>query len=402
MNNWFREYIGLALKIDEILKRRGGALVESYRGPSINMYRKQRELRSPRVLLDKSEALIDSLFELDIDINRKYYIEKQLFAMQALLMDVLNEEEDIRVMASKCLDINIDWIDDKYFEEGIYIIDDALGFSGSIDDKYVQWKRRNTLRANPNDKVILIKKMFDKVKLETEYLLDLPELNIVEVDFTRDLANGAKFNYLGDYKSRVTIGIQQPLDILQTLRIICHESYPGHHTEYCLKEKRYGDTYPELMINTVLSPSLVISEGIAETAFDIIFDEYKIDTWLRNNIYREVNIITDDINLSQLLKGIGNNSMDQISNNVILMMHDKAPRKDIYDYVKRYTLESDMNIHNLIKGFEDKFKRLYALSYYNGKALINNFFKGRNKLQAYKYILTNPLYPSMIEDRIKC
>ena len=46
------------------------------------------------------------------------------------------------------------------------------------------------------------------------------------------------FNYYeGDYRSRVAINADLPHRLGQLPHLVAHESYPGHHTEHCRKER---------------------------------------------------------------------------------------------------------------------------------------------------------------------
>jgi hypothetical protein len=63
--------------------------------------------------------------------------------------------------------------------------------------------------------------------------------------------------------------------------MVCHEGYPGHHTDYVLKEQylaRRG--YTEQTMYLTLVPQCVISEGIAMVAHELIFSEGEAERWI--------------------------------------------------------------------------------------------------------------------------
>ena len=57
---------------------------------------------------------------------------------------------------------------------------------------------------------------------------------------------------------------------------VCHEGYPGHHTDYVLKDQHLARRgYTEQTMYLTLVPQCVISEGIAMVAHEMIFSELK-------------------------------------------------------------------------------------------------------------------------------
>ena len=75
------------------------------------------------------------------------------------------------------------------------------------------------------------------------------------------------FNYYeGDYRSRVAINADLPHRLGQLPHLVAHESYPGHHTEHCRKERglveRAGRTeHTVFLVNT---PECLMAEGLAD------------------------------------------------------------------------------------------------------------------------------------------
>src|SRR5258706_4304399 len=71
------------------------------------------------------------------------------------------------------------------------------------------------------------------------------------------------------------------------LDLVCHEGYPGHHTEFVLKERSlYRERgYMEQAIAPIICPQSVISEGIATSAFDMIFTPEEAEQCAVENLY---------------------------------------------------------------------------------------------------------------------
>ncbi|MDP9357730.1 MAG: hypothetical protein M3R02_21060, partial [Chloroflexota bacterium] len=78
------------------------------------------------------------------------------------------------------------------------------------------------------------------------------------------LVGGLPYNwYLGQSRSRVEINTDLPIRANALTGLICHEAYPGHHTEWTLKEHHLyrGRGLGEFSIQLIHTPEAVIAEG---------------------------------------------------------------------------------------------------------------------------------------------
>ena len=398
MNNWFEEYMMLVLRIDKVIRLRGGSLIESYLGPQNiirNISRDNKYVISD--LVAKGKELIDRLYELDIKAERKYYIEKQVYSMISLLEYINGNNEELEIVVNKCMDINLEWVDDSHFEQGLSLIEEGLKCDkDNLFMDYRRWQKKNRFTGNVKDKKKLIDKVIEEIYKRTSEFIVLPQDN-VNINFSRDNNTGAIFRYQGEYNSSIQLGRQSYLDLIMLLPLMCHEIYPGHHTEYTVKEALYSEERPELSFATTLSPQLVISEGLAECAFDILFDYTEAGEWIARNIFTPLDINTNNIDIPLLLNGLRNNTLDQISNNIIIMINNKCSMEEIFTYTKKYTMENDFIIKSFLRSLDNPYRKLYSLSYFKGKQIIKEHLSSsRNIKKEYKNILSNPVYPSLL------
>jgi hypothetical protein len=83
---------------------------------------------------------------------------------------------------------------------------------------------------------------------------------------------------LGNYTSRIDINVDIDQYWTNLLFFACHEGYPGHHTDRCVKDlilfRKNG--YFENCVALIYTPEFVIYEGMGEVAQDVIFDIMEI------------------------------------------------------------------------------------------------------------------------------
>ena len=103
----------------------------------------------------------------------------------------------------------------------------------------------------------------------------LPDGERVEVTEVKNQSWPFYCWYQGNFLSRVDINIEQNHYWTHLLNVVCHEVYPGHHTERLVREQRLylGKDYFETSILLIYSPEMVISEGIGMLAEKTLFDQ---------------------------------------------------------------------------------------------------------------------------------
>lgn len=178
-----------------------------------------------------------------------------------------------------------------------------------------------------------------EVRRRTLRFVDLPDDEQVEAETTGQLYGAANW-YLGSYRSRLEINVDLPVNLASLVKLMCHEAYPGHHTEFTLKEQLYPSQQQiEQSLFLILTPQLVITEGIATLAEQIVFTPEDAAHWLAEQIFPEAGLTVDPTTLAQVHQatryGRG------ISGNAWFIVREGRPDDEVLRYVMRYTLWSD-------------------------------------------------------------
>ena len=400
---WLENYVLLMLRVDRIFKEDDDFYVDAYIGPDeLKELVKKEAIKSENELIKNTEDLISKLNTLDFSVKRKEYLQKQLTAVKTILQIFKGEELTLKKQVESILDIEYGWVEEEHFEKGLEFFKQGLPGKGDLIDRYGIWMQRNMYSfERSKEKYDYLKFIINEMQVRTDKIMDLPDNEDINLEIVTDKRYGASTRYLGNLVSLVEINDDIPFNFYQLLPLITHELYPGHHTEFCLKEnhliKEKG--YFENNVFLLTSPQLVISEGLGEVGFDMIFTPQKAADWMNKNIYNKFEIKTDDIDLISLIKASRYNSLDQVSSNAAMMLNEGKDEKEVKNYIQKYTLQPDYMLDHVIKNLKSSsLKRVYAFTYYHGKKIVQNYLEqSEDKLLALNYLMKNQIYPSLIK-----
>lgn len=396
---WMENFLLLGLRIGKKFKEKDNQFVDAYIGPErLEQIVKNKEKIGNPELLNTAEKLITGLEEMNIEDNRKEYLKKQLIAMETVLRILNQEELEFKYEVENIFDIKPRWIEEKHFEEGLNLYQEGLPGNGKLDERFNIWSQRNFYEFDSNEsKKNFIIFIINELKKRTTNFINLPEQEDLVIKMVSDKRFGASTRYLGNYSSKIEINDDIPFNFFLLLPLISHELYPGHHTEFCLKEENLieGKNYTENNIFILYSPWLVIAEGLAEVAFEMLFKASEAAEWLKDNIYSQYNINTDDVGLNYIIRASRLNSLDQISSNAAIMIEEGKPEDEVKNYIKKYTLQTDYMVNHIVQNLQSsEFKRIYSFAYSHGSKIIRDYLNKGDKKKRLIKLLGEQCYPS--------
>ena len=108
----------------------------------------------------------------------------------------------------------------------------------------------------------------------TRDLVDPPDGEAVDLEIVHDVPWMGYCRYVGGLRSRISISGDLPHSVIDLIRLVIHETYPGHHVERCLKDELLVRERGLLEETIVLlpRPQSVIAEGIASIAPSVLLD----------------------------------------------------------------------------------------------------------------------------------
>ena len=397
---FLKDYVLLALRIDRLFNKEGTYYIDSYIGPeSLKTKVEKEELFTAKNLIKDTKRLKNKIDNIKFENSRKKFIKKHLLAFQTILEILNNDNINFKKQVKNILDLDLVWTDEKVFEEGLKLFKDGLPGSGDLNQRYNKWLQRNTYFFDDNQKMLsLINELIKVVRDYSKNIVNIPNDDVI-VELVSNKNYGASTRYIGNLKSKLKINKDIPFNFFQAIPLIAHELYPGHHTEFLMKEKYlvHDKGYFENQVFLLNSPQLVVSEGIGEIAFDMIISNDYFLSYLVNDIYRKYKIKINDVNLKSLLQASRINSIDQIANNAVMMFEDGRSEDEIKKYVGKYTLQPDFMLEHLLSNIKSsQFKKIYSITYYQGKKLVQDYINRGNKIKRFNELLKIQSYPTLL------
>jgi hypothetical protein len=135
---------------------------------------------------------------------------------------------------------------------------------GSLVQRYARYRKADECPPERLETVVLALSSALGDLVRADY--GIPEGETVQYDVVTGKPWSGVNYYCGGYRSQVAINADLPHRLSQLPRLVAHESYPGHHTEHCHKERGLvgRDRQVEHTIFLVNTPQCLMAEGLAD------------------------------------------------------------------------------------------------------------------------------------------
>lgn len=281
--------------------------VDYYYGPPAWKEAVEQEAETPAPdLVRAATTLLDTLPDQGFEEHRALYLSKQVVALETVCRKLNGETFALEDEVQRCFDIRPTWTPETRFEEAHTLLDEVLPGQGSIFERMQALRNRYMLVSEKADLTVdFMRKAMDEARRRVLTFTNLPDGEEVELAVVSDKVFGGENWYLGNYRSRVELNTDLPTNMRWLMDLVCHEGYPGHHTEFVLKERHlYRERgYIEQSISPIICPQSVISEGIATSAFDMVFTDVESEQWAREHLYPAAGIEPLDIDMEKFRAG---------------------------------------------------------------------------------------------------
>ena len=257
--------------------------------------------------------------------------------------------------------------DEAVFASAHQQLAELLPGEGPLGERKRRWEESMQV---PLDKVErTVAAVIREARELTRGLVELPDGEEVAVEIVRDEPWLAFCEYLGDFRSRISVNVDLPMSGVELLVLAMHETYPGHHTERCCKElglvRRRG--LLEETVVMVPTPQAVVAEGIATVAPHLLL-EGDGGAALAAVVRREAGVEVDLDHALAVERALDPCRWANL--NAALMLHDaRAGESEVQAYLERWgLLTSEMAAH-LIRFLEEPTSRTYMITYLAGREL---------------------------------
>ncbi len=388
-------FLFLAHRIDKHNK----GYVDFYIGP-----KKIRKIVDNEVIISPSKLLIDckdlqkDLFKQGYDKKRERYLEKMLIAMRTSI-EILNSIEiPIKEQFLRLYDVPLQPVNESELDNLKEEINAAYGGLGSLEKRINDLKGRRTV---PEGKVFeLFKKALNITREQTKELfvnfLPQKECIVLELVKNKDEVKWSYYNwYLGNFCSRIEVNPNYNMYWTAFLSGAAHEGYPGHHTEFSIKERALYRELNQFEHSILLlhSPKLIISEGIADLAEKVLFSNREaVEISLRELCPDSSNEDSLEIIMAQ------NKVKGKLSlfwyNFTYHALIDKYKDEELIQDGTNFEIFSKKTIKNQLKRISNPVYSKNAFMYNLGTNLITNKYGELPSVKDFRYLLVNPILPS--------
>jgi len=272
--------------------------------------------------------------------------------------------------------------------------------SGSLEQ---HMNKLRVLRTIPGAKVFkLFKKALNIVDVRTrELFVDLlPRNESVNINLIKNInKDDLKWSYYnwyqGKYRSRIDVNPNFGMYWTTFLPAAAHEGYPGHHTEFSVKEKLLFRDLNQFEHSILLlnSPKLFISESIAELAPNMLYSYQEQAEIGLQNFCPDT---SKDDSLEVLVK------QNKVKGKLSLLWYnlayhaliDKWSEEDLIQYATDFEVFNRDTINNQLNKIYNLSHSTTIFSYKLGRNLIINNYGEFPSIKDFRNLLVKPILPS--------
>ncbi len=391
-----RAYVALAFGIE----RHVPGYVDAYVGPpAVRDEAITGPKPEPARLLAAAQVLAARVAEADFPEARVGYLTAQFQGMIATCRLLAGETLPYAEEVHRCFDVDAEPTPEAIFEAAIAELDGLLPGTGPVAERMLAWRRG--FEVPPATVRPLIDAIVPEIRRRTEALVrgELPDDETVEFRLVRDQPWSGYNWYLGDARSRVELNTDLPVHANDLVGLLCHEAYPGHHTEHALKEQRlYRERgYGEHAIFLINTPECVISEGIATLAETVVFPGDELAWFQAECVYPTAGLGERGDPAREAAIGRAQRALRAVSANAALRLHAEGRSEaDAVAYLQRYGLHGEAEARQQLRFITDRLWRAYVFTYHAGRDLLGRWLDGGDRAARFRTLLTEQVYPSRV------
>jgi len=244
-------------------------------------------------------------------------------------------------------------------------LEELLPGGGTLAERYGAFRKSSLVPKQRIEQVT--GEVIETARIRTRELVDLPAGEGVDLEIVHDVPWMGYCEYVGGLRSRISINGDLSLSFIDLVRLVIHETYPGHHVERSLKDERLvrGRGLLEESIVLLPTPQSVIAEGIATIAPGILLDR-AADAFA--DLADAAGIEIDfprAVAVESALEAVG-----WVELNAAYMLHaDGASEDEVRAYFERWgLLDAEFSAH-AVRFLRGTTARAYVVCYPTGREL---------------------------------
>src|SRR3954467_5549462 len=393
------EYVRLGLRFDRL----ESGFVDAYTGdPRLRAQVADEPAPTPPQLRDQARALLGELDSAALPDDRSAYLRGQLTGLECTARKMGGEPVGFIAEVQAYFQVQVTLGDPDVYAAAHAELDRLLPGSGTLAERYAAHRRREECPPQQLEGAVhpLSSALRDRVRARS----GLPETETVQYEVVTDKPWSGFNYYEGDYRSRVAINADLPHRLSQLPPLVAHESYPGHHTEHCRKERGLVERADrtEHTVFLVNTPECLMAEGLADLGVQASIGE-GWGPWAAE-ILGDLGLRLDGHLAERVAAAAA--PLNRVRQDAAVLLHDRgADADDVIAYLQRWSLVSAERAAQQVRFLTHPLWRAYISTYVEGHDLLSQWLTdrpaGQSVADRFVRLLDEPLTPRTVAGELQ-
>ena len=393
------EYVRLGLRFDRL----ESGFVDAYTGnPRIRAEVEDEPAPTPVQLRDQARALLAELDAAGLPADRTDYLRGQLAGLECTARKMSGEPVGFVDEVASYFQVDVTLGDPAEYAAAHAELETLLPGSGSLAERYAAHRRREECPPERLEAAVHAVSSALRDRVRGQY--GLPEVETVRYEVVTDKPWSGFNYYEGDYRSRVAINADLPHRLSGLPHLVAHESYPGHHTEHCRKERGLVERADrtEHTVFLVNTPECLMAEGLADLGVEASVGE-GWGPWAEE-ILGDLGLRFDGHLAERLADAAA--PLNRVRQDAAVLLHDRgADADEVMAYLQRWSLVSAERAAQQVRFLTDPLWRAYISTYVEGFDLLSDWLAARPAGQSvadrFVRLLDEPLTPRAVTAELR-
>ncbi|MGY2081440.1 DUF885 domain-containing protein [Modestobacter sp. SYSU DS0657] len=388
------EYVRLGLRFDRLEP----GFVDAYTGdPRLRAQVADEPAPTPAGLRDQARALLAELDSAALPTARAEFLRGQLTGLECSARKMGGEPVGYLAEVRAYFQVDVALGDPAEYAAAHEALGELLPGSGTLAERYAAHRRRE--ECPPQRLEAAVHALSSALRDRVRGRYGLPEAETVRYEVVTDKPWSGFNYYEGDYRSRVAINADLPHRMAQLPHLVAHESYPGHHTEHCRKERGLveRDAHLEHTVFLVNTPECLMAEGLADLGLEAAVGQ-GWGAWSAE-VLGDLGLRFDGELAERVAAAAA--PLNRVRQDAAILLHDRgADPGEVIDHLQRWALVSSDRAVQQLRFLTDPLWRAYITTYVEGYDLLARWLAARPAgepvADRFVRLLDEPLTPAVV------
>ncbi|MGY1649701.1 DUF885 domain-containing protein [Geodermatophilus sp. SYSU D01119] len=392
------EYVRLGLRFDRL----ESGFVDAYTGEKrIRAEVESEPAPTPQGLRDQARGLLRELDAAGLPEDRAAFLRGQLTGLECSARKMSGEPVGFLDEVRSYFQVDLTMGDPAAYAAAHAELETLLPGDGTLAERYAAHRRRE--ECPPQRLEAAVHALSSALRDRVRGRYGLPEAETVRYEVVTDKPWSGFNYYEGDYRSRVAINADLPHRLSQLVHLVAHESYPGHHTEHCRKERGLVERagHLEHTVFLVNTPECLMAEGLADLGVDAAVGD-GWGTW-SSEVLGDLGLRFDG-GLAERIAA-ASAPLNRVRQDAAVLLHDRgADADEVAAYIQRWSLVSPDRARQQLRFLTHPLWRAYITTYVEGYDLLHRWLaarpEGQDVADRFVRLLDEPLTPAVVADEL--